>query len=89
MGKPLFNSGKSMQPVDDAGAIDNAHTTPLLALATVLHPPGLRISHSQRRRMLLKINGLSHLTFVNIKPIESTTYAFYAASNAASFELTC
>src|SRR4030095_10723074 len=46
-------------------------------------------SHSRRRRMLLKINGLSHLTFVNIKPIESTTYAFYAASNAASFELTC
>jgi hypothetical protein len=36
----------------------------------------------------LKINGLSHLTFVNIKPIESTTYAFYAAGNAASFELT-
>ena len=46
-------------------------------------------SHSRRRRMLLKINDFSHWAFVNIKPIESTTYAFYAASNAASFELTC
>jgi hypothetical protein len=38
-------------------------------------------SHSQQRRMLLKINDLSHLAFVNIKSIESTTYAFYATSN--------
>jgi hypothetical protein len=38
-------------------------------------------SHSRRRRMLLKINDLSHLAFVNIKSIESTTYAFYATSN--------
>jgi hypothetical protein len=45
-------------------------------------------SHSRRRRMLLKINDLSHSAFVNIKPIESTTYAFYAVRNAASFELT-
>jgi hypothetical protein len=37
----------------------------------------------------LKINNLPHMTFVNIKSIESTTYAFYAASNATSFELTC
>ena len=33
-------------------------------------------SHSRRRRMLLKINDLYHSAFVNIKPIESTTYAF-------------
>ena len=33
-------------------------------------------SHSRRRRMLLKINDLCHLAFVNIKPIESMTYAF-------------
>src|SRR5207253_4241761 len=46
-------------------------------------------SHSRRRRMLLKINDLFHSTFVNIKPIESTTYAFYAVRNAASFELSC
>jgi maltose alpha-D-glucosyltransferase/alpha-amylase len=36
-------------------------------------------SHSRRRRMLLKINDLSHLAFVNIRSIESITYAFYAA----------
>jgi hypothetical protein len=46
-------------------------------------------SHSRRRRMLLKINDLSHSAFVNIKPIESITYAFYAVRNAASFELNC
>jgi hypothetical protein len=46
-------------------------------------------NHSRRRRMLLKINDLSHSAFVNIKPIESTTYAFYAIRNAASFELSC
>ena len=34
------------------------------------------LSHSRRRRMLLKINDLYHSAFVNIKPIESTTYAF-------------
>src|SRR6516162_2726338 len=38
-------------------------------------------SHSRRRRMLLKINDLSYRAFVNIKSIESTTYAFYATSN--------
>ncbi len=38
-------------------------------------------SYSRRRRMLLKINDLFHLAFVNIKSIESTTYAFYATSN--------
>jgi DNA primase len=43
-------------------------------------------SHSRRRRMLLKINDLSHSAFVNIKPIESKTYAFYAIKNAASFD---
>jgi hypothetical protein len=37
--------------------------------------------------MLLKINDLSHSAFVNIKPIESITYAFYAVRNAASFEM--
>jgi hypothetical protein len=37
--------------------------------------------------MLLKINDLSHSPFVKIKPIESTTYAFYAVRNAARFEL--
>src|SRR5205823_3879096 len=47
------------------------------------------LSHSRQRRMLLKINDLSHSAFVNIKPIESTTYAFYAIRNAASFELSC
>src|SRR4029453_9188345 len=36
-------------------------------------------SHSRRRRMLLKINDLSHLAFVNIRSRESITYAFYAA----------
>src|SRR2546430_17342026 len=46
-------------------------------------------SHSRQRRILLKINDLSHSAFVNIKPIESTTYAFYAIRNAASFELSC
>src|SRR3954452_5440313 len=46
-------------------------------------------SHSRRRRMLLKINDLSHSAFVNVKPIESTTYAFYAIRNAASSELSC
>jgi hypothetical protein len=51
--------------------------------------PLLYVSHSRRRRMLLKINDLSHGAFVNIKSIESTAYAFYAASNVASFELTC
>ena len=42
------------------------------------HMPGtyLNFSHSRRRRMLLKINELSHSVFVNIKPIESITYAF-------------
>ena len=45
-------------------------------------------SDSRRKRMLLKINDLPYMTFVNIKSIESTTYAFYAASNATSFELT-
>jgi hypothetical protein len=50
---------------------------------------GVRTSDSRRRRMLLKINDLPHMTFVNIKSIESITYAFYAASNATSFELTC
>src|SRR5215510_8519295 len=50
--------------------------------------PG-RASHSRRRRMSLKINDLSHSVFVNIKPIESITYAFYAVRNAASFELNC
>ena len=48
----------------------------------------LGCSHSRRRRMLLKINDLFHLAFVNIKSIESTTYAFYAVSNAANFVLT-
>jgi hypothetical protein len=37
----------------------------------------------------LEINDLSHWAVVNIKSIESMTYAFYAASNATSFELTC
>jgi hypothetical protein len=46
-------------------------------------------SDSRRRRMLLKINDLPHMNFVNIKSIESTTYAFYAVSNATRFELTC
>ena len=51
---------------------------------------GLHIaSHSRRRRMPLKINDLSHSVFVNIKPIESRAYAFYAVRNAASFELNC
>src|SRR5438309_11397880 len=63
---------------------------PLLASAPP-HPRALRrnrcLSHSRRRRILLKINDLSHSTFVNIKPIESTIYAFYAVRNAASFEL--
>ena len=45
-------------------------------------------SHSRRRRRPSKINDLPHLAFVKIKSIESTTYAFYAASNAASFALT-
>jgi predicted metal-binding membrane protein len=44
-------------------------------------------SHSRRRRMLLKINDLYHSSFVNIRTIESTTYAFYAIRNAASFAL--
>jgi len=39
------------------------------------------VSHSRRRRMPLKTNDLSYMAFVNIKSIESTTYAFYAASN--------
>ena len=52
-------------------------------------PSPLQPSHSRQRRMLLKINDLSHSAFVNIKPIESTTYAFYAIRNAASFELSC
>jgi hypothetical protein len=38
-------------------------------------------SYSRRRRMLLKINDLSHMAFVNIKSIESITYAFYTTSN--------
>jgi hypothetical protein len=38
-------------------------------------------SHSRRRRMLLKINDLSNMAFVNIKSIESIAYAFYATSN--------
>jgi hypothetical protein len=46
-------------------------------------------SHSRRSRMPLKINDLPHSVFVNIKPIESTAYAFYAVRNAASFELNC
>src|SRR5215217_5854975 len=41
----------------------------------------VRGSHSRRRRMLLKINDLYHRAFVNIKSIQSTTYAFYDASN--------
>ena len=53
----------------------------------LLFRPG--ISDSRRRRILLKINDLPHMTFVNIKSIESTTYAFYAIRNAASFELSC
>ena len=40
-----------------------------------------RPSYSRRRRMLSKINDLSHMAFVNIKPIESITYAFYTTSN--------
>jgi hypothetical protein len=47
-------------------------------------PAELEHSHSRRRRMLLKINDLSHSVFVNIKPIESITYMFYAVRNAAS-----
>jgi hypothetical protein len=42
-------------------------------------------SNSRRRPILLKINDLSHLAFVNIKSIESITYAFYAASNGQVF----
>jgi hypothetical protein len=37
--------------------------------------------------MLLKIKDLSDSAFVNIKQIESITYAFSAVRNAASFEL--
>jgi hypothetical protein len=37
--------------------------------------------HSRRRRMLLKINDLSYMAFVNLKSIESTIYAFYATGN--------
>ena len=49
----------------------------------------VQCSHSRRWRMPLKVNDLSHSAFVNIKPIESTTYVFYAVGNAASFELSC
>jgi len=42
-------------------------------------------SHSRRRRMSLKINDLSHMAFVNIKSMKSTTYAFYAARNTSVF----
>jgi hypothetical protein len=41
--------------------------------------------HSRRRPILLKINDLSHLAFVNIKSIESIIYAFYVASNGQVF----
>jgi serine/threonine-protein kinase RIO1 len=51
------------------------------AVRHVVKGQRLQTSHSRRRRMLLKINDLSHLAFVNIKSIESTTYAFYATSN--------
>jgi hypothetical protein len=37
--------------------------------------------------MLLKTNDLSYSAFVNIKPIESTTYAFYAVRNVTGFAL--
>src|SRR5262249_21927955 len=54
-------------------------------------PPGTskwnKISHSRQRRMLLKINDLFHSAFANIKPIESTTYVFYAIRNVTSFAL--
>ena len=45
----------------------------------------LTSSHSRRRPILLKINDLSHLAFVNIKSIESITYALHAASNGQVF----
>ena len=45
----------------------------------------MRDSHSRRRPILLKINDLSHLAFVNIKSIESITYTFYVASNGQVF----
>ena len=49
---------------------------PVVELSHKVYQKG---SHSRRRRMLLKINDLSYLAFVNIKSIESITYAFYAA----------
>jgi hypothetical protein len=70
-------------------------TFPALFATVVLHiealpqPRRRKPSHSRRRRMLLKINDLSHSVFVNTRPIESITYAFYAVRNAASFELNC
>src|SRR5262245_45386933 len=61
----------------------------VVSLRSICASPQYCGSHSRRRRMLLKINDLSHLAFVNIKPVETTTYAFYAVRNAASFELSC
>jgi len=51
------------------------------AIAAVETTSSITVGHSRRRRMLLKINDLSYMAFVNLKSIESTIYAFYATGN--------
>src|SRR5205807_4566199 len=73
-----------MSPLLPMTAPNDASSAPktLLHRRTVIAARKRTISHSRGRRMLLKINDLFHSAFVNIKPIESTTYAFCAVRNA-------
>src|SRR4030095_870767 len=87
---PVLRAGDLL--LEDRGFLDGAALSELKRTrkVDVIIPlkANMLASDSRRRRILLKINDLPHMTFVNIKSIESTTYAFYAASNATSFELT-
>ena len=81
---PVGASVSSASGVEDSlSSESNPHTTQYQNTPAVQADNAryLHTSHSQRRRILLKINDLSHIAFANIKSIESITYAFYATGN--------